>query len=365
MKRNLILLLGAILVALVILEIVVRIFEIDHLSQQRDELRKGWVRVPEEVWTQYDSDLGWFHQKNKKIFPQNKVWLNLNLTTNRDGFRGSRNYLRKRTAGVKRVLLLGDSFVFGWGVGDEETFGAHLESNSQNLEAINLGVCAYGIDQILLSFQKLGRQFHPDYVFIGIYQEDFWRATRAFTDAGYAKPYFSLSKSGNLELHNVPSPKPFELRSNQFPEVIYKHSAEKILLQSVLYRVIKKSILKVGRDLNLLDPSLTDEWFLGRVILHKLVQEIHSINAEPVILIIPPKDWLQNTKPTSLQKSLRRFAEREKVDLIDLTPAFSNLVSKFKLTDYYIKDDWHWTAQGHRLAAQILISYLKEKAYLS
>lgn len=361
MKKNLLLLAGTLFIALLLSEITLRILNIERRTQKNNQVITEWVRLPEEIWTEYDPDLGWFHQKNRSAALRHGSLPDVQITTNNNGFRSLKDYSKEKPAGVRRILLLGDSFVFGWGVRDHETLGAQLESKSENLEAINLGVCAYGIDQMLLSFRKFGKQFHPDYVFIGVYQEDFWRATRTFTDGGYAKPYFLLSQSGHLKLQNVPAPKPFQfqLRTHQFPGVINRNPIERLLFKSALYRFLKKSVLRLGRDLNLLDPSLDEEWLLGRAILSQLIAEIRLANAEPVILIIPPEAWLKNTKPTSLEKSLSRFAEREGVDLINLTPLFVQVASKTKITDYYIKDDWHWTAQGHQFVAEILSQYLK------
>jgi lysophospholipase L1-like esterase len=365
MKKNIALLLCSLVLILTFAELVLRVLNVEEIKKPDNRPVAGWIRIPEEVWTEYHSELGWFHQKNRHAVLKKGRTLEVELTTNNWGFRGLRDYEMRRPEHTKRVMVLGDSFVFGWGVRDQEVLTAQMESQVQNLEALNLGVAGYGIDQIYISFQKLGLEFRPDYVFIGIYQEDFWRATRAFTDAGYAKPYFSVTDSEQLVLHNVPVPEPKQMRVGQFPQVVHRPWVERALWQSALYRVTKKMLARLGKDIGIIDPSLDDEWFLGRAILHELIAEIHSIDAEPVILIVPPKEWFKNTKPTSLQKSLKRFAEREHVPLIDLTPVFAEAASQTELTDYYIKDEWHWTVKGHELVANLLLSYLREQGYLS
>lgn len=365
MRKNIALLICSLAVILIFAEFIIKMLRMGEFKKPMLNPVPAWINVPEEVWTEYDSELGWFHQKNKQVVLRKGKILAVDLATNNFGFRGTRNYERKRPAGIKRIMVLGDSFIFGWGVRDHETFSAQMELENPNLEVINLGVAGYGLDQISLSFKKIGEPFRPDFVFIGIFPEDFWRATRAFTDAGYAKPYYSISKSGGLTLHNVPVPKPQQMRIGQFPEVIKHSFVEKLLLHSALYRLARKTLLRLGRDVGILDPSIDEEWLLGRAILRKLTADIRSLQAEPVLLVIPPKEWLKNRKLTSLQKSLNRFAERERVPIIDLTPFLSKVVSETELTDYYIKDEWHWTAKGHELAATVLADYLKREKYLT
>lgn len=365
MKKNVVLFFCSLFLALFISELALRILKIEELKKPNNDPVTGWIRVPEEVWTEYHPELGWFHQKSRRAVLKKGKTLEVEVTTNTWGLRGARDYKEDRPRNSKRILVLGDSFVFGWGVRDNETLTAQIESQVPNLEALNLGVPGYGIDQIYLSFLKIGTVFRPDYVFIGIYQEDFWRATRAFTDAGYAKPYFSISRSGHLILHNVPVPERYQLEKDQFPDVILHNPVEKTFLHSVLYRIAKKIIMRWGRDFGILDPDLSEEWHLGRAILQQLIMEIRNIGAKPVLTVIPPKEWLKNSKPTSLQKSLKRLSERENVPLIDFTPIFIDAVSRSKLSDYYIEDEWHWTPKGHELAAHLMIQHLMEKGYVT
>ena len=82
------------------------------------------------------------------------------------------------------------------------------------------------------------------------------------------------------------------------------------------------------------------------------------MDAVPLVVIIPPERWMKNTKPTSIEKSIARFAKREHVDLINLTPYFVDDVRKSSLTDYYIEDDWHWTPKGHAMVASLIAAHL-------
>jgi hypothetical protein len=361
MRKNLLLLFFTLLFIYGALEAALRIigFDAPKLPQKP---KSDWALVPERIWTEHDPQLGWVHQKHKRAVLKIDYG-EIELQTNSLGLRGTREYAKERPEGVQRVVVLGDSFVFGWGVKDSETFTAQLEGRKAGLEVMNLGVPGYGIDQIYLTYKNMGREFRPDYVFIGIFPEDFWRATRAFADTGHAKPYFKLSRDGALKLQNTPVPQPFTLRTNQFPELIEYGPVESVFMNSIAYRFMKRKIIKLGKNFGWADPESSEEWLLGRAILKQLIREIQADGAKPVLLIIPPERWMGNSKPDSLHKSLLRFADREKVDLIDLTPKFIEAVKTSGVNEYYIPSDRHWTVKGHGLASQTIAAFLLQQGY--
>jgi len=79
-------------------------------------------------WAIPDKRYGFLHRKS---FEQQVRYGHTNVTwkvsINSLGFRGPE--LDLDTPGVLRVLLLGDSFTFGYGVEYEQTFGNRLEQN--------------------------------------------------------------------------------------------------------------------------------------------------------------------------------------------------------------------------------------------
>lgn len=88
--------------------------------------------------------------------------------------------LRDREIGRKqpgefRVLLLGDSFTFGWGLEVEQTIGRQLEemlmaSNStRRFTVINAGVEGYGPWQERIRLREIGFALEPDIVILQLY----------------------------------------------------------------------------------------------------------------------------------------------------------------------------------------------------
>ena len=111
-----------------------------------------------------------------------------------------------RAKGRLRVLCLGDSFTWGQGVGDDETYPKLLERELTGAEAINAGVSAWGTAQELLWLEREGFGYSPDVVTIGFYLNDF--ADNASDSMfGYRRPVYTL-EDGRLLLKSVPIPMP-------------------------------------------------------------------------------------------------------------------------------------------------------------
>jgi hypothetical protein len=87
------------------------------------------------------------------------------MTVNARGYRGAP--LGPRTAGRKRVLLLGDSITFGTDVADGETFAARLPGVGP-FDVANRGVSGYGTDQALLLLEQEGFGHEPDVVVLNV-----------------------------------------------------------------------------------------------------------------------------------------------------------------------------------------------------
>lgn len=103
------------------------------------------------------------------------------VRTNRYGLRG-RDPVMPKPPGTFRILMLGDSFTFGFPVRDEETFCARIEhglrAQGYPVEVVNGGVSGYSPTLHYLSLRDQFLAFEPDLVVLwydlGDLQEDAW-----------------------------------------------------------------------------------------------------------------------------------------------------------------------------------------------
>jgi hypothetical protein len=103
------------------------------------------------------------------------------------------------------ILAVGDSFTFGSGVSDSETWPAQLE-NLLGTRTFNAGVSGYGIDQAFLRVRRLLSRYKFHTVIFSFIPDDIRRCQMSAM-WGEPKPYFDF-KNGRLTLENVPIPPP-------------------------------------------------------------------------------------------------------------------------------------------------------------
>lgn len=99
------------------------------------------------------------------------------IRTNSLGLR-SPEIERQKPAGTTRILVLGDSVAFGWGLRGEDTFASQLASllatvyPDQRFEVINAGVSGYGTWQELQWLKQAGVALEPDVVIVQAHLND-------------------------------------------------------------------------------------------------------------------------------------------------------------------------------------------------
>ena len=81
---------------------------------------------------------------------------------------------------VTRILCVGDSGTFGWGVNDDETWPAYLESNlnqvtGRRFQVLNAGVNGYSTCQTYRAYQRLDPIINPQIVIVSAGRNDLSR----------------------------------------------------------------------------------------------------------------------------------------------------------------------------------------------
>ncbi len=140
-------------------QIVVRLWPAyDVLFLQPDRVL-GWKQVPNLQWTWTGN--GWYAADFRVDDHANSL-----------GFRDV-DWSVAKPPDVRRVALLGDSFIEALQVPLEATAAKRLEQRLNSAdgsghppvwEVMNFGISNYGIGQYLLTWKKYASQFHPRYV---------------------------------------------------------------------------------------------------------------------------------------------------------------------------------------------------------
>ncbi|WP_027184687.1 SGNH/GDSL hydrolase family protein [Desulfovibrio inopinatus] len=163
-------------------------------------LDKTWgLVVPQEVM-RFDDQLGWAPQAGA-VAVSKATGKTVEYAINDKGLRdGPTEYAKPD--GVFRIVTLGDSHTFGFGVSLAEHYTTLLEGYFQHVEVVNLGVNGYGLDQMLLRLQSEGLRYKPDLVLLYL---PHYGDVRHMRDKvwGMGKPRFEL-ENGELIIKNSP-----------------------------------------------------------------------------------------------------------------------------------------------------------------
>jgi hypothetical protein len=162
------------------------------------------LRPPPENFRQaaYDTLVGWIGIPNLAI--HDNYGPGIRLTTNADGMRIHRPATTPLAAGERRVICSGDSFTFGSGVGDDETFCARLEQELPGIRTLNLAQRGYGNDQMYLRYRRDGARYPHQLHLFNFIWADLERMTMT-SFLGYEKPVVRV-RDGQLVADNVPVP---------------------------------------------------------------------------------------------------------------------------------------------------------------
>jgi hypothetical protein len=153
------LLLASIAFTAVLLEIALRVLAIDVASYHSIQ-----------GFAVYDPVLGW------KLAPSRDTVFHgahfaVRVQQNAEGLRDS-HYDYARTPGRRRVLVLGDSVVWCWGVEHDDCFTERVERALGDTDVINAGVPGYSTAQELLFYEREGRRYAPDVVVLVVAPND-------------------------------------------------------------------------------------------------------------------------------------------------------------------------------------------------
>ncbi|MBP7382269.1 hypothetical protein KBA39_07715 [Myxococcota bacterium] len=166
--------------------------------------------VAEQYSCDYDEQLGWV---SKPGFSDDDFFgPGRSLNTNRQGFRNRAEILKTVPDGRVRVLCSGDSFTLGYGVRDDATWCARLESIEPRIESVNIGQGGYGIDQSYLRSKQVRAAIDTDVQILAFNCFGF-ELMRVSNMQGYGKPMLGMDGDRLITL-NQPVPRSLPLSPN-------------------------------------------------------------------------------------------------------------------------------------------------------
>jgi hypothetical protein len=246
--------------------------------------------------------------------------------SNSQGFRSSSDFDKDDQRA--KFAFVGDSFTFGTGVANNETFPALLETASHGRVSWNFGMPGFGVDQVWLSARHQALPLKPDLLVVSLVNADFERSQVPYRRLeGFAKPTFNLV-AGRLTERIAERP----------PNALMGYLDEYSRLWAMWQRALRWVGLHYGAG---------EYWTLNQAIIEALREDCRQASV-PVLFVYIPIKGLQPFP--ALQTYMRRTGA-EYIDLTEQRP--------IPPTSIYLKYDSHLSAEGHRYVADLIENWLK------
>lgn len=338
------LLIASIVVAFLLCELIMRMMN-----------RKPLYVNPEQVhFWKYEPLLGWAHRPGQQGVIENPRFHN-KVRINQKGLR-DREHSYKRTNNEKRILVLGDSFAWGFGVEEENRFSELLET-SLGVEVINAAVSGYSTDQELLWYREDGIKYETDLVVLVFCGNDERQNHLQHDYYIYYKPRFTLEQ-GNLTLTGVPTLKAsMYLRLNHF---LRQHSAFFWFLDRKGTAFFNRFKVKSSAT----NPVVSGtngarKPFELTLTLLKEIRLLAELNGAK-FMIVPMRTWWNPPSGEAFERFLDALRANEflMIDDVESLPGFDT--KKMRLPQ-----DPHWNSAGHRFVADKIKEYIESEQLLT
>ncbi len=314
------------------------------------------TEAPGIFFIRHDPLLGWTNRPGAAgVYAPAPAIPRTTVRINSQGYRGA--LLPKERSSRSRLLFLGDSNTFGFGVEERERFSDLLEKMSAGrYEQVNLGVFGYGTDQEALQLESSGIEWRPDQVILAVSAGDLTDSMSS-VNGGASKPYFRLI-GDRLMVQNAPVPErmPY-LRSTAATSLVkrwfYQHSH--------LYRLVITR--RMAANFYMADSVMEMNEKEGLQVMTTLIRGMRDLCSERntwfSVLLIPHGVWLKGmhdnpgTPMPGYFGILKRLLEAEGITVFD--PADALLAEIAGGADvFFANDPVHLTAQGNAVIAKFL-----------
>src|SRR5271157_2442112 len=263
------------------------------------------------------------------------------IVTNSKGLRDVEHAYEK-PSGVFRIVVIGDSFVFGaGGVEPSNRFTDILQASTKNTEVINMGVPAYGTDQEYSYLAEEGLKYHPDLVLVCAFYNDFSESFSIINPSnGRPKGYFSLYGD-----HLVFHPPSFS--------IFYRLSQHSYLLGLASLQLSKISNAydsAMRRRHEVLDPKTRVATFKQ---LYASTADLCREHGAAFILVYFP--FQGQSSESIIQQVMDDLVATKGIKTLDLMDTMKQ-ANAARVA--YFPHDIHFNEYGHQVVAKALLEYL-------
>ena len=377
------------LIGIVVVEFTLSAFFYSDIERLNDKL--------------FDEELGWRLVEGEYSVKAPESVSRHTIKVNSLGLRNGEIELEPRE-GIRRILVLGDSFTYGVIAGEDEVFTSVLErklnagSSPEAYEVLNAGVPGYGTAQQMLWLERLHNAgLRADTYLLCMYTNDILDNLRL--DYGTLvqntiQPGFELGPDGVPVQVHVPEKELKVKENNAFVTVRRdKHVFKTLAILRArleLFAQTRPALIRFAQRLGLPVyparlPGVINAWYEGdhlqagidltRALLAEIEKEVESQGGELLVCLIPspvqvyPKTYRPLVEagfpdqasvatffedPLRPQCSVSRICEELKLPFLDLYGP----MSAFEGPSLYVPREGHFSRIGHEVAAECMRGFV-------
>lgn len=273
---------------------------------------------------------------------------------NQNGWNSALDYPEQKTAGVKRICIIGDSYVEALQVDVANHVSRKLQEILGNsYEVFSFGISGAPFSQYLHLSRYVSRHYHPDLIIFNLVHNDFDESLKQFKDT----PSFLQLEINNGEIHEVAPSKP-HLHRYLKKSAIVRYLIANLGVMSFMQQ--RKAGKEKEFNANIDVEALNQRKAQVKAATNYLVEKIKEENPNAGILFVmdaPRQDIytqrLQNSSVLWLNQMMSEICVQAKVDFLDLTNVFSANFEQHQ-KKFNSELDYHWDAYGHQVVAHAL-----------
>jgi len=354
MKKNILLLFSLLVFISLIFEFLLNIFYPQNLD--------GWYAYSDESGLNIlKENTVYNHRINNRNIKYSFGSLNNRIT-------------KKQIINQDKILILGDSFTFGWLVNDENIFVNHLQNHFKKFNFINPSVPGWGASDYVRFAENYCNQIKPKKIIVMLNTDDF---TRAWLSKLYKFEIYDTQNAKNniidigygnqlnydSKFHKIPFYKFFIKNSHLI--VFIRQLIVDIKNGNINYfKNLKKDELKNSEDVSnivyipnqKLEDFYVEASMLGKILFLRLKEISRACESKLIVIYSGWWDYADNhhNNPTLyfLNEAQSFFAESG-IEYYDFVKNMKDVHNNFN--KYLILNDWHPNEEGHRIIAKNII----------
>lgn len=256
-----------------------------------------------------------------------------------------------------RILGLGDSFTFGWGVPLEKTYLKQLEKNVQQAtgrpaESINTGVPGWGLNQYYICLKEFGLQFNPDIVVVGYWPDDL---SGPPVDKLEPVPNSQWQTDGQIKMRGGPlqHSRVFNFFTYLADQIKYQNRSKR--LAHLHDDQARRAEWSKSPHFLVTDPGeniTTQRSEFLKAHLSRINVLAAGNGASLIVLFIPDYSQLFHPEFQHINRVLDATARELGIPLLDMTPIYE--ATERSHPNYFWPLDGHTNVVGHQAIAEAL-----------